>query len=392
MLYTSQIGLSKKALRNNLRFIRKQIGNEVLLSTVVKGNAYGHGIQTIVPVLEDLGVRHFSVFNAEEADEVCRAKRKKNTRVMIMGMIENEALPWAIENDIEFFVFETDRLKAALSASERVGKPAVIHLEVETGMNRTGLEENLQEQVADILNNHPDNFRVEGICTHLAGAERIENYLRVKHQIERYHQQVDAYKALGIEPRYRHIACSAAAIRYPDTHLDMVRIGIVTYGFWPSQETLMDCLLKTIPPEKQNTTQPRDPLKRVISWTSKVMSVKQVKMGEFIGYGTAYMAPKNMKVALVPVGYAYGFSRSLSNLGRVLINNRRVQVVGFVNMNLMIVNASDLPNVQKGDEVVLIGKQGKRVVSVSAFGELSNQLNYELLTRLPESLPRSVID
>ncbi|HAA20041.1 MAG TPA: alanine racemase [Cytophagales bacterium] len=392
MLHTSSIELSKSALKTNLNFIRRLIGKKVRLSTVVKGNAYGHGIETLVPLLEELGVDHFAVFNAEEAEVVCRIKKKPDSRVMIMGMIENEDLPWAIEQDIEFFVFELDRLHAALSASQRIGKPARIHIEVETGMNRTGFGEESAEEVINLIQNHPEQFEVVGVCTHLAGAERVENYLRIQTQIARYHDQLALYQDAGIHPKYRHIACSAGVVRYPETHLDMVRVGILTYGFWPSSETLIDSIRRKSEGKPQGQERYRDPLKRVITWKSSVMSVKEVNMGEFIGYGTAFMAPKRMKIALVPVGYAYGFGRSLSNVGKVLIRNRAVQVVGFVNMNLVIINIKEVPEVQKGDEVILIGKQGKRTVSVSAFGEMSNQLNYELLTRLPLNLPRTVVD
>ena len=162
----------------------------------------------------------------------------------------------------------------------------------------------------------------------------------------------------------------------------MVRIGIMQYGFWPSDETLINYLSK-----KEEKV---DPLQRVISWKSKVMSTKEVNTGEFIGYGTTYLAHKKMKIATIPVGYAHGFSRSLSNQGRVLIKGKRVGVVGIVNMNLMTVDVTDIPEIQKGDEVVLIGKQGDLAISVASFSELSNQLNYELLTRLPYKIPRII--
>lgn len=154
------------------------------------------------------------------------------------------------------------------------------------------------------------------------------------------------------------------------------------YGFWPSDETLINYLNK-----KEDKT---DPLKRVISWKTRVMDTKEVNTGEFIGYGTTYLAHKKLKIATIPVGYAHGFSRSLSNTGRVLIHGKRVGVVGIVNMNLMTVDVTDIPETKKGDEVVLIGSQGDLSLSVASFSELSNQLNYELLTRLPNRIPRVI--
>ncbi len=160
----------------------------------------------------------------------------------------------------------------------------------------------------------------------------------------------------------------------------MVRIGIMQYGFWPSQETFIQYI--------HNKTNKRDPLRRVLRWKSKTMDVKTVKQGEFIGYGNFFQAHKDMKIAIVPVGYYDGYSRSLSNQGKVLINNQRVSVIGMVNMNMIVCDVTKLQNVKIGDEVVMIGKQGKNQLSVASFSELSNLVNYELLTRLPHDINR----
>ena len=162
----------------------------------------------------------------------------------------------------------------------------------------------------------------------------------------------------------------------------MVRIGILQYGFWPSKETLIQFFSK-----KSIQT---DPLTQVLSWKSSIMSLKKVKTGEFISYGTSYLAQKDMKIALIPIGYSHGYARKLSNQGRVIINGQRVGVIGMVNMNMLIVDVTTLENVTLGDEVVLIGKQGDISINVSSFTELSNQLNYELLTRLPSEIKRVI--
>lgn len=135
-----------------------------------------------------------------------------------------------------------------------------------------------------------------------------------------------------------------------------------------------------------------DPLKRVISWKSRVMGVKAISPGEFIGYGTSYLTTRKQTVALVPVGYSHGFPRILSNLGHVLIHGRRALVVGMVNMNMMTVDVTDIPGVKRGDEVVLIGKQGKQQITVTGFSDLTRFLNYEVLVRLPQETPRAVVE
>ena len=379
---TSRIELSKSALHTNLQYIRSRLPEGTILSAVCKGNAYGHGIEPIVQLAEAGGVRHFSVFSSAEARRVL-ASTRNNSAIMIMGYIQNEELPWAIENNIQFYVFEFDRLQATIAAAKEAGKKALIHIEVETGMNRTGFEEENLQQLFEVLHQNREYLQIEGLSTHYAGAESISNYLRVEQQIKKYHQLYEQFCQQNLQPRLRHTACSAAAINYPETTFDMVRIGIMLYGFWPNEETYIYQL-------RQQETKGKDPLKRVIRWKSEVMSIKQVRMGEFIGYGTSYQAPKDMQVAIVPVGYGYGFARSLSNLGRVLIKGKRLPVIGIVNMNLAMIDVNGLPEVSKGEEVVLVGKQGRQEISVASFSEMSSQLNYELLTRLPLDIPRKV--
>lgn len=383
MFNSSNIELDQKALESNLAYVKSRIGSNVKFSSVVKGNAYGHGIFEFIPMAEAAGVDHFSVFSADEALEVANISMNNST-IMIMGYIDNEELEWAILNGIEFFVFEQDRLREAIKVARKFQTKAKIHLEVETGLNRTGFSKEQLKKVVKFICDNKEYLEVMGDCTHYAGAESIANYLRVTNQIKRFNHIDKWLRKQDIHPEFKHTACSAAAMSYPASRMQMVRIGILQYGFWPSRETFIDC----IKAEKDRI----DPLKRVIKWKSKVMDVKEVATGEFVGYGTTFLAPDNMKVATVPVGYSHGYSRSLSNQGRVLIGGRRLAVIGMINMNLLMVDISECPEVKKGDEVVLIGDQGTQSVSVAAFGELSSQLNYELLTRLPRSIPRTVIN
>lgn len=380
--HTSSISLSKSALKANLAFIQNKVLKESLLSLVVKGNAYGHGIEEFIPLAQSLSVDRFAVFSGHEALQVWNVK-KAPIHLMIMGMVENEQLEWIISQGIEIYVFEMDRLQAIIETAKKLNQKAIIHIEVETGMNRTGFDPEEFPEVVDIIKSNSSYLQIEGLCTHYAGAESVSNYLRIQNQIKSFKDIHTYFCQSGIKPKLCHSACSAAAVNYPETQMDMVRIGMLSYGFWPSKETYIQYL-------QHNGARGEDPLKRVITWKSKIFSTKVVKRGEFVGYGTSFMASRDMLVAAVPVGYAYGYSRSLSNLGRVLIHGKRAPVVGIVNMNMMMVDVHHIKNVKKGDEVVLIGQQKKQVVSVAAFGELSNQPNYELLTRLPKDLPRYV--
>ena len=382
-LHTSYLEISKSALEHNLQFLKNYIGKGVQISSVVKGNAYGHGLEVFVPLAEHCGVNHFSVLSADEALRVHNSI-SENSIIMIMGLINNEQLEWAIENNIEFYVFEQDRLEKTLETAKRIGKMAKVHIEVETGMNRTGFAPNQLSAVLKLLKNNPDYLQFKGLCTHFAGAESIANYYRIHKQQQVFQKVLKIVASAGLTPLQKHTACSAAALRYPKFQMDMVRLGIIQYGFFPNKEILIEYLTK-----KKET---ENPLQRLISWKSHVMDVKKVKTNEVVGYGTSYLANSAIKIAIIPVGYAHGFSRNLSNQGIVLINGQRVSVVGAVNMNMISVDVTQINSVEKGDEVVLIGKQGDLEISVSSFSEFSEQVNYELLTRLPENLPRLIVD
>lgn len=383
MFETSLIELSQSALQKNINFIKTLIGDQVRFSSVIKGNAYGHGIELFVPMAEKAGVQHFSVFSAYEALQVIN-NRQNGAGIMIMGSIDKEELMWAIENEVELFVFDLGRLENALNLAQKHQKQVKIHLHLETGMNRLGLEEHELLKGIDLLKKYPNCFSLEGVCTHYAGAESIANYARIKRQINFYKRRIRLLKRHEVVPKYHHTACSAASIAYPQTRMDMVRIGILQYGFFPTQETLIQYIK-----DKEDKT---DPLARVLKWKSKVMSIKFVTTGEFVGYGTTYLVPNDTRIAVVPVGYAHGYSRSLSNQGRVLIRGKQLSVIGTVNMNLILVDLTEAPETQIGDEVVLIGQQEDASISVASFGEFTNQLNYELLTRLPISIPRRIVD
>lgn len=382
MFPTSYIEISEAAVKNNIDFINKTLGKGVAFSSVVKGNAYGHGISNYCPLAYKYGVKHFSVFSAHEALKLINSMPHQDYTTMIMGHIGNEELEWAIENDVEFYISERNRLESAIEVGKKLGKQAKIHLELETGMNRTGFDSKEGNLMLKMIQSEKTSIELKGICTHLAGAESIANYKRIDDQRKRFKRIANKIKNYDwLSPKW-HMASSAASIRYPDTRLDMARVGILQYGFFPTQEILVYYLTKA--------KKVISPLQRVISWKTRVMEVKTVKPGSFIGYGNSYFTNETTKIALLPVGYANGYSRSLSNYGKVLIRGKRLEVIGTVNMSMLAVNVTEIGNVEKGDEAVLIGNQGEGEITVSSFSDFSNLLNYELLTRLPQDIPRII--
>jgi alanine racemase len=376
---TSEINLLNDSLLNNISFVRKQINKATELCAVVKGNAYGHGIETFVQMLLNSGVKSFAVFSADEARRV-NLMLPNGCRLIIMGDLDEAALPWCIEENVEFYVFSFERLKQAIRVSHESGKKARIHIELETGMYRTGFDDTDMPELLSLLDSAREFIHLSGLCTHFAGAELIENLDRIQIQAANFTAGIEEFQKQNLIPQTVHACCSAAMMRIPEMHFDLVRVGILLYGFWPSKEMAIE--YSTLHPSEPN------PLRRVIQWKSRVMSIKNVPAGSWIGYGESFAARTNMKIAIIPVGYAHGYARSLSNFGQVLIQGEKLPLLGLVNMNCISVDVTLLNDIAVGDEVMLIGKQDDQEISVASFSERSEQLNYELLTRLPHSIPR----
>ncbi|MCI5071534.1 alanine racemase [bacterium] len=382
MICTSYIELDSLHYAQNIKFIKKLAGMKTNVCAVIKGNAYGHGASEIAIMAQKNHINTLAVFSAQEAFQVLRAIDRHKTRLIIMGNLDASEIDWALENNIELFVHDLHSFNLIQVAARKLNKKALIHLEIETGMNRFGLESSDLEIIAKLYKNQQNSVRIEGLCTHYSGAESISNFERVKSQIKQYDKLSKIFLPQLGSSITKHTACSAAMIRFPKTRYDMVRIGILQYGLWPSQETRIDYSVKK--------NKDINPLSPVLSWKTKVLSLKKVSKGQFIGYGTSYQASEDKHLAIIPVGYANGFSRSLSNQGIVLIRGKRAPVTGIVNMNVVSVDVTKIPEVCIGDDVTLIGKDGEEEISIASFADYSSQLNYELLTRLPSDIPRII--
>lgn len=384
MIPFSGIELSRSALQHNIAFIRSLLPAHTVLAAVVKGNAYGHGLEAFVPVAATCGINKFFVFNSQEAARILPLCGD-NGSVVITGVIEETEIEWAIHNKVECYVFDVKRLVAIIRAAKKAAARAIIHLEVETGLNRLGLTEEELPEVIALIRQNRELLIVEGLCTHLAGAESVSNDFRIRQQLEKYDQLYNFFCEHKVVPNARHCASSAAVLNYPESHMDMVRIGVMLYGFWPNKETLIFQVNK-------NKKYKAHFLRSVLTWKSYVLSIKKVSVGEFIGYGTSYQAPATMLVGIIPVGYGYGYSRSLSNVGKVLIGGAFADVIGYVSMNLLLVDVTHIPDVRTGAEVVFIGRQKDSAIEVASFSDSANGVNYEMLTRLPGELTRVVTE
>jgi alanine racemase len=381
---SSWIQISETALRRNLSTLKRVIGKEAAFCSVVKANAYGHGLATFVPLAERCGVDRFGVYSAEEAATVL-ACRTRSSDIMIMGDLANGDVAWAVENGLSFFVFDLARLEAAEKAARRCGRPARVHLELETGMHRLGLSARSLEAASRRITRRPELLTLAGVCSHFAGAESSANHKRIEQQIGIFGERMAILQRAGLTGFRRHLCCSAAALNFPEARGEMVRIGIAQYGFWPSQETRMQFMIA-------NGNRRNVKLQRVLSWHSRVINLKTVPAGKFVGYGNSYLTSQKTRIAAIPVGYHHGIERNQSNLGHVLIRGLRCPIVGIINMNMMSVDVTHVPGVKVGDETVIIGHQGDDEITVGAFGNRINDLNYETLARLDSRIKRVVVD
>lgn len=285
-MHNSVIQISKSALKNNIDFIKSLINKSVTLSSVIKGNAYGHSILEMVPLLQEFNVNHYSVYSSFEARQVFKVA-KNNFTILVMGDISVYDEDWIINNTIEFFVFNIERLERMLLKAIEKNKILNIHIEIETGMNRTGFNQKDWDRIIQLVNANKDFIKVKGICTHFAGAESLNNYVRVKKQQIVFNKSIKYFKTQKIVPQQIHCSCSAAVLAFPTKNYDMVRVGILQYGLWPSRESFISYISKF----KMNT----NPLKPVLSWKSHIMDIKNVPKGEFIGYGNSYLAENETK-------------------------------------------------------------------------------------------------
>ena len=340
----------------------------------------GNGIERYLPMAEKAGVSHFSVassYEAYRAKQVCQP----NTRVMIMGILYDEDLEWVLKNDVEFYVFHYQRLEKVLTLAKELNLQAQIHLEVKTRANRTGLTERYFTKCLSLLSKNLQHLNFVGLCTHFGGAETFRNDFKIQRQFKRYQEYFKLCEKKGCKPQFRHLGSSAAALSFAASRFDMVRIGVAQYGFWPSPDVYYHHLNQT---GKSRETS----LRRLFTWKTDIMDVREVPSGEFIGYGTAFQATQDMTIAVLPLGYSNGYPRGQSNRGHVLIHGKKAPICGLVNMNLFMVDVSHIPEARIGDEVVLIGRQKNNVINVASFTESTQLLNQEMMSRLPGDIPR----
>lgn len=360
------VEIDHKNLKHNFLELSKIVSPQVSLLTVVKANAYGHGLIPVSKTLSECRADFLGVSSIEEALSLKETRIKKP--ILILGNIYPFTnLELAIQEKIRVTVASVDSAKMCDLYARKLGKKVYAHAKVDTGMNRIGV--NIQkglEFIRKIL--EFPTIRLEGIYTHFSGSAEDPKF--TMRQLELFTKFVSELRTLKIGIPYIHCANSAALIKYPESHLTMVRPGISLYGFCPFP------------------TSRKVSLKPVLSWKSRIVFLKDVPIGTPVSYGGTFRTKRKSKIATASFGYADGYRRSLSNRGWVLVNGQRVPVIGRVTMDMTMLDVTDLSGVQVGDEVVLIGKQDKEEITVQEMAQWTETIPYEVFCGITSRVPR----
>ena len=354
----------------NMEQMKNRIGGGARLIAVVKTDAYGHGAVPLAEVFEKLDyVWGYAVATLDEGIVLRKHGIKKP--ILVLGCVFPDQYDDMVRNEIRAAVYMEEMAGKIAEAAERAGKKAYIHIKVDTGMGRIGFP--VTEESADIIEriSRMENIEVEGMFTHFAKAdERDKTYTYEQHR--KFMWMKEQMEKRNVEIPYYDCDNSAGIIGFPDMKHDLARAGISTYGMYPSEEVNRDAV----------------DLKPVLSLVSHVIFVKTVEPGTSISYGGTFVAPKQMKVATIPVGYGDGYPRSLSNKGCVLIHGKRARILGRVCMDQFMVDVTDIPEVQFMDQAVLIGEDQDDRITVEELAELSGRFNYEFVCCLGKRIPR----
>jgi len=367
---TTWIEISREALSHNVKQFRDLVGPNVILSCCVKANAYGHGLVESAKVMLEAGADWLDV-NALYEAEILRAAGI-DTPIYVMGYVSLEELEKASDLDVRLVVYNRETIEKL----EAIGKPVKVHLKLETGNNRQGVREEDLPVFLDLFEN-TKLVQLEGVSTHFANIEDTLDHSFAMEQLARFKEM-----AAQFDVKIKHCANSAATMLFPKTYFNMVRVGIASYGLWPSNETRVAV---------EREVDFRIELKPVLTWKTMIAQVKDVPAGEYISYGCTAKMSRDSKIAVLPVGYYDGYDRGLSNQSYVLIDGQRAPLRGRVCMNMVMVDVTDIPGVKVEDEVVLLGSQGDENLSAEQMGSFIGTINYEISTRINERIPRIVV-
>jgi alanine racemase len=358
------------ALAWNYRAVCGRVGEGVKVMGVVKADAYGHGAPECARRLAAEGAEWFGVATPEEAFELRRAGIEQN--VLSFGGFWEGHAEECLSHRVTPVVYRVDMAEAFDAAARAAGVVADVHVKIDTGMGRLGVRYDEASEFAERLRAF-SNVRVDGLMTHFAAADEPARDCFTEEQLQHFREAVAAFKERGHRPTYEHASNSAATFAHPEARMRMVRPGGVLYGLWRD----------VLPPLADAPS-----LRPVMSVRSRVILLKRVHAGETLGYGCTYEAAREMVVATVPVGYADGYVRALSNRGRVAVKDKLAPVVGRVSMDLTIVDVTDVEGVEVGERVTLLGVDGALSIPAEDIARTAGTISYEITCGVSQRVPR----
>lgn len=356
-------------LKNNIEEVRRVTDKNALVTAVVKADAYGHGALRVIDTLLDNGADRLAVASLNEALEIRR--KYPNVPILILGYTPDELIEEVIVNNIIQTVYSEEQVAYISEVAKKLKKEAILHIKIDTGMRRLGFNWEDYNKIISIF--EFDHINFEGIYTHFAKADEKDKAFTIK-QFNRFNLVINELEKNKIKVPIKHVSNSAAIIDLPEFSYDMVRSGIMLYGVYPSQEVGRD-----------NVN-----LKPVMTFKTRVGHVKYIDEDEGVSYGLIYKAERHMKVATLPVGYADGYSRLLTEKAEVLIKSSRREVIGRICMDQIMIDLGK-SKAQVGDEVILFGYNDKEELSVDEVAKWLNTINYEVLCMISRRVPRVYI-
>ncbi len=356
------------AISANIAEIRKIVGDNVKIMASVKADGYGHGVRMTARTVLEAGADYLAVSCVNEGLEI--RNFGIDAPILVLGYTPEGEYETAIRNNITLTVFRKEDAAALDAVAARLGKTANVHIKINVGMNRIGFEMSDADEAAEIMD--MKNLFVEGIFTHFPCADENDDEL-TKKQFEKYTDFVNKLEEKSAKKIPIHHVCnSAATVKFKNMHLNMVRVGIIVYGLYPSEDFDRNLINLT----------PAMSIKTVVS------RIQCICKGERISYGGTYAAEKEMKIATLPIGYADGLSRLLSNKGKVIIGSSYANIVGKVCMDQCMIDVTDVNNVNVGDEVIIMGCADGKKVSADTLAGIIGTINYEIVCDVGKRVPR----
>jgi alanine racemase len=377
--------VSASAIRSNVEILRRRVGEKVILGVVVKSDAYGHGLIPCAQSFLESGVDWLIVNFAYEAVKLREAGI--NAPIYICGNTSAAQAETIARMQARIAIYDLEVAQAMAKAGREAGWVIPVHIKIETGTHRQGLVLQDALELARQID-QLDGIQLEGIATHYADIEDTTDHQFAMQQLTRLQEAEQAFRQAGFTLPIVQSANSAATILWNQTHAAMVRVGIAAYGLWPSKETYAK-VLQTFAERGEGFIPNLQP---VLSWRARVVQVKTVPTGGYVGYGRTFRAPYEMKIAVLPIGYHEGYDRRLSSLGHVLVNGMRAPVCGRICMNMMMVDVTHIPQVRAGTVATILGSDGDERVSAEQLANWMGTINYEVVARIHPSQPRYLIN